>query len=151
MTQALFRRASLRDAAAIARLEALCSPDGWSTTAVAKTLELPTTWAWTNTDSYLLSSVVEDAAEVLILGVRPSARRQGLGGALVTHAMQNWHHQGVSQAHLEVRAGNVAARALYEALGWTKQGQRARYYPGGEDAITYSLALAETAFSPAGS
>ncbi len=147
MTETLFRRARVTDAPAIAVLETLCSPEAWSAAEITKTLDQKTTWAWTSPDSYLLSTVTQDTAEILILGVNPTARRCGLGRAIVAHAMKNWQEQGVSQAHLEVRAANKPARALYEALGWTEYGQRLRYYPGGEHAITYGYTFGKTALT----
>jgi ribosomal protein S18 acetylase RimI-like enzyme len=42
---------------------------------------------------------------------------------------------------LEVAAENVAARALYAALGFTQTGLRKRYYPDGGDALTLCLRL----------
>ncbi len=151
MTDSPLRRASGEDRAEIGALERLCSVMPWPVTEIEKTLRLDTTWAWISTDCYLLSSVVEPSAEILILGVRPCARRAGLGRALLQHAMQAWRCQGVRDAHLEVRADNGPARALYEALDWFKTGRRARYYPGGEDAIVYSCTLSPVEVNWAGS
>jgi ribosomal-protein-alanine N-acetyltransferase len=49
--------------------------------------------------------------------------------------------RGGAVAHLEVRAGNVAALTLYEGLGYRRVGRRRAYYPDNqEDAL---LLLAE--------
>jgi ribosomal-protein-alanine N-acetyltransferase len=47
---------------------------------------------------------------------------------------------------LEVRAGNTAARALYERMGFQTVGHRAEYYStsqGREDALLMSMLLHE--------
>jgi len=49
----------------------------------------------------------------------------------------------VAGVHLEVRASNEAARALYARLGFVETGRRPRYYAAPEeDAVLLSLALA---------
>ena len=53
----------------------------------------------------------------------------------------NWD---VGAVDLEVRSSNVAARALYESLGFSETGLRPKYYAtpdGREDAILMTLTL----------
>ena len=53
---------------------------------------------------------------------------------------------GVDTVTLEVRAGNTAARALYERMGFQIVGHRAEYYStsqGREDALLMSMLLHE--------
>jgi RimJ/RimL family protein N-acetyltransferase len=55
--------------------------------------------------------------------VAPAARRQGLGRLLVRHALaEAAATPGLRQVTLGVHAGNHAARALYESLGFTAWG-----------------------------
>lgn len=54
---------------------------------------------------------------------------------------------GVGKVTLEVRAGNAAARALYERMGFQTVGHRAEYYStnqGREDALLMSMSLHQT-------
>ena len=54
---------------------------------------------------------------------------------------------GVDKVTLEVRAGNTAARALYERMGFQTVGYRADYYAtsqGREDALLLSMLMNET-------
>ncbi len=69
-----------------------------------------------------------DEVEVHNLAVRPDARRQGLGRALLRHALTLGRARGARRAFLEVRAGNKAARALYAACGFALDGRRRDYY-----------------------
>lgn len=80
-------------------------------------------------------------AELLRIAVGPSARRQGLGRALLSVAETDLRCSGIHSLHLEVRVTNLAARALYEAEGWRRSGHRPRYYRDGEDAVLYSKEL----------
>jgi ribosomal-protein-alanine N-acetyltransferase len=86
-----------------------------------------------------------DEAELLRVAVDPGVRRQGLGRRLVTAGLTLLAAQGVRRCHLEARAGNAAAIALYLALGFTLRGRRRGYYADGADAWLYSLALAAPA------
>ena len=54
------------------------------------------------------------------LGVDPSARRRGLGSALVTAAIQEGLSRGATWVHLSVRESNDPARALYRSLGFVE-------------------------------
>ena len=76
-------------------------------------------------------------AELLRIAVDPGRRGQGLGRRLLEGCMAALAAEGMVELHLEVRAGNAAARALYAACGWREVGRRARYYGDGEDAVLY--------------
>ncbi|MFZ5653569.1 MAG: ribosomal protein S18-alanine N-acetyltransferase [Pseudomonadota bacterium] len=86
---------------------------------------------------------VLDEAELLNVLVAPEYRRRGLGRALVEAGAAAV--AGARWLHLEVRAGNAAARALYGGLGFERVGIRRGYYPaadgGREDAVLMRLEL----------
>lgn len=84
--------------------------------------------------SGLACAWVVAGAEVQILevAVRPESRREGLGTALVRAALDL---DASLDATLEARAGNVAALALYESVGFERVGRRDAYYADGEDAV----------------
>lgn len=76
--------------------------------------------------------VAPGECEVLNLAVAPSARRAGVGRALLDTAMQ----AAPGTWFLEVRASNLGAIRLYETAGFQASGSRAGYYQGsGESAI----------------
>ncbi len=55
------------------------------------------------------------------LGVRPSARRQGLGGVLVRAGVAELRRLDVTGIGLTVRADNETARGLYRSLGFDEE------------------------------
>jgi [ribosomal protein S18]-alanine N-acetyltransferase len=56
--------------------------------------------------------------------------RQGLGIAtrLIQELVQQSHTGGATSVLLEVRESNLAARRLYEKLGFSERGRRSNYY-----------------------
>ena len=82
---------------------------------------------------------VADDAELLLLAVRPTRHRQGIGTILLDEFLACANRKGASGVHLEVRDGNPAVE-MYRAAGFTPVGRRRHYYraPDGEryDAIT---------------
>ena len=80
-------------------------------------------------EGFILCRAVSGETEILTLAVRPSARRRGLGRALLQAAMARG---GV--LFLEVAADNEAALALYDAAGFIPVGRRLAYYarPGAD-------------------
>lgn len=74
-------------------------------------------------------------ADVQTLAVDPARRGRGLGRLLVDLARSQAREAGARRLGLEVREGNEAALALYDAAGFRAQGRRPGYYapstPGG--------------------
>ncbi len=95
----------------------------------------------------LVRSVV-DEAELLLLAVRPAARRHGVGRALVETVATRAAAAGCTRLFLAMRDGNPA-QILYRAAGFGEIGRRAGYYrgPGGVpcDAITLARPLVPAA------
>ena len=84
---------------------------------------------------FLLWRMIGEEAEILTVGVAPTARRTGIGLALVTRALQGAVDAGAVRMVLDVASGNAGARALYRRSGFTEFGRRPRYYRSGEDAL----------------
>ena len=89
----------------------------------------------------ILSWLVADEMQILQVIVASSRRRQGLGKALVQHAMNEAKQGGACHATLELRATNPNAMALYTHLGFGVDGRRPRYYDHQVDAILMSRPL----------
>jgi len=81
-------------------------------------------------------AAVADEVELQSLAVEPAARRAGIGSALL-ECLLEWAREGGYRAlHLEVRAGNLPAIALYRRFGFVQTGRRRAYYQdNGEDAL----------------
>jgi ribosomal-protein-alanine N-acetyltransferase len=93
--------------------------------------------------------VVADTAEILTVGVVPSARRAGIARRLVAGLLAEAIRRGAREAFLEVRVDNPAARELYASEGFQDVGLRRGYYDGGRvDAVTMRKALGEDAGTP---
>ncbi len=60
-----------------------------------------------------------DVGEIYVVSVAPSAQGRGLGRLAVLAGLDHLHGRGVDEAELFVEESNVAARALYEALGFS--------------------------------
>jgi ribosomal-protein-alanine N-acetyltransferase len=88
---------------------------------------------------YILFWHVVDEVHLLDVAVAPGERRKGIGRALVEHMLGYVAENAAVKVLLEVRAGNEAAIALYEKLGFAHLGVRARYYDDGEDAVEMIL------------
>ena len=101
-------------------------------------------WALIEPDQgYALWSAVPATgeAELLRVAVDPTRRKAGLGRCLLKASEGYLREEGIRTLLLEVRVGNAAARALYEALGWSFEGLRKAYYKDGEDAALYRKVL----------
>ena len=86
--------------------------------------------------------VIADAAEIMTVGVVPSARRAGTGRRLLDALLAEVLRRGVREIFLEVRADNDAARAMYRSAGFDEVGLRRGYYAAGRvDAVTMRKAL----------
>ena len=69
------------------------------------------------------------AREILLvdqLGVSPSARRRGVGRALMEHLQRRAQAPELSGVELDVRGFNAEAQAFYEALGYRPSSIRMR-------------------------
>jgi ribosomal-protein-alanine N-acetyltransferase len=104
-------------------------------------------WGLENSEglvAFALFNQVLDEATLLNVAVDPRWQRKGLAHALLIDAIRRLVLRGVSRCLLEVRAGNRAAIALYERLGFERDGLRRNYYPadnGREDALLMSLQI----------
>jgi ribosomal-protein-alanine N-acetyltransferase len=143
-----WREAADADLAGVARLLRASMPDAWTEGMVHAALQVRGTYVLVgeatppaDPAAAAVCRVVEDELQVLVLAVAPSRRRHGLARALLASTLERGVAAGARRAFLEVRVGNVAARALYERAGFEVVSRRARYYGNGEDALVYALDL----------
>lgn len=86
--------------------------------------------------------VVADSAEVLTVGVVPTARRHGVARLLLARLLDEARRRGAREVFLEVRVDNTAALALYDREGFARVGRRRGYYDHGRiDAVVMRRAL----------
>ena len=74
----------------------------------------------------------EERAHLVLLAVRPSHRRAGIGQRMLEWMLESARCAGIASIHLELRAGNEAARRFYRAMGFYETVLVPGYYRGGE-------------------
>lgn len=78
--------------------------------------------------------------EILNVAVREDKRKLGLGKEMLKELIQYGRMHGVTAFTLEVRAGNIPAIRLYEAIGFQSLGIRPGFYEHPkEDALIMSI------------
>lgn len=125
--------------------------EAWSAAQVLGSLATGTAWAQvahgqdTSPLGFTLCREIGPDAELLLIGVAPTARRSGIGWALLAAAAAEARQRAAAALFLEVRDGNVAAFALYRAAGYEVIGRRRDYYRGADgvrfDAVTLRARL----------
>ena len=133
--------AQTTDAALLAHLHAECFAEPWSVESFAALLEHPAAFALFVNDGFILVRVAGDESEVLTLGVKPAARRRGVGSALVVEAAKQAEEQGAKAMFLEVGAANSPAIALYKRHGFAQVGCRKAYYAASDGSRQDALVL----------
>ena len=148
MTNAQISLRAVSDIAALEQLQQLYeSSEGPSYGFLRGLLDQPHCRAWCLVkDQQPVAAIwyqcAAERAEMVDLRVMASERRRGLGRQLLWASLTALGDVGAVE--LEVRSSNVAARVLYESLGFSETGSRSNYYAtpdGREDAILMTLTL----------
>jgi len=91
---------------------------------------------------YICYWCVADEIQILNVAVHEKLRRRTIGRTLLAHAIREGCERKARVATLEVRKSNIAARRLYEAMGFRIVGERPDYYEvQKEPAILMELTL----------
>jgi ribosomal-protein-alanine N-acetyltransferase len=137
----VIRLMTATDLPAVTELDSLSFSQPWPPNAFETELANPVARCWVaNLDGQTAAALVIwrvlDEAHIATIAVHPAFRRRGIARQLLTTAMDAAYTEGARIYHLEVRAGNLAAQKLYEALGFEIVGRRPKYYKdNGEDAV----------------
>lgn len=97
--------------------------------------------------AFAIARTLVDEAELLLIAVTPSQRRQGVAALLWIELVQRLRSAGATKIFLEVRASNMPARSFYLSRGLSEIGVRKNYYPNGvhdgdrEDALQMLVTL----------
>jgi ribosomal-protein-alanine N-acetyltransferase len=87
-------------------------------------------------------ATVAGVADLHRVAVLSAWRRRGLGATLVEALINEARRRDCARMLLEVEAGNAAALALYDRLGFTEIARRESYYGTGRHALVLELGLA---------
>ncbi len=91
---------------------------------------------------FVIARCGRDEWEIENLVVAGSKRRRGVGGELIRELLLLARARGATSVLLEVRESNLAARRLYEKLGFSETGRRRNYYLDPlEDALLFRSSL----------
>lgn len=81
---------------------------------------------------FAIMELGEERAHLVLLAVRPSHRRLGIGQRLFQWLLESARCAGMASIHLELRATNDAARRFYRAMGFYETVLVPGYYRSGE-------------------
>jgi ribosomal-protein-alanine N-acetyltransferase len=142
----LIRRMTLEDVPAVHEIDMLSFSLPWPERSF--TFELtgnPVSRGWVAEVNGTIAAMlvlwfIVDEAHIATIAVHPDFRRQGIGEQILLHALRDIQDEGARRAFLEVRAGNLAAQAMYKKYGFEVTGVRPRYYKdNNEDALLMDL------------
>lgn len=141
--------ATAADLADIYALNRACFREAWSRQALQDALAAGLDMRVWRTDAgelaaYWLAQIVAGEVHILQLAVAPAWRRCGIGSTLTRLILAEMQCQGVRQAFLEVREGNLAARRMYRRLGFDEIGRRRGYYVDADGHIEDALVMAKS-------
>lgn len=137
----IIREASLKDIPALEKLEQQCFSVPWTKEQLIAQLPDGThRFLVAERGGELLGYVgmmfVLDEGYISNVATAPSARRNGIGRALISALLKQAEELALSFVTLEVRRSNEPAKALYAQQGFIPVGERRDYYQRPkEDAI----------------
>ena len=115
--------ARAEDAEAVYQIGRLCFSDAWRKETVGKDMAAPHSLYLAARQGeavvgYACYWFVADEAQLVNIGVRPEARRRGLGEALLAAGLAEAAARGMASMYLEVRLSNLPAQGLYRKHGF---------------------------------
>lgn len=145
------RQAKLYDVPALARIERDSFDSPWSADEITKdvtsddgSIYVAVALIGDERAGYADMRIIKGESQIYNIAVAPEFRKQSIGEALLDHMVRKSEELGLSIITLEVRAGNEAAMALYEKMGFRNVGTRPGYYAkGSEDAVLMDKVLGE--------
>ena len=92
---------------------------------------------------FVIARCASEDWEIENVVVAAERRRSGVASRLIRELLQMAHRQAATSVLLEVRESNLAARQLYERLGFSAIARRAGYYrEPSEDGLVLRISIA---------
>lgn len=143
-----FRPMNRKEIPQLVELDALSNRPSWTTKMFERELTLPFSLSavadfQAQPVAFGVVWILPDLAQLIQLAVAPAYRRKGIGEGLLTYLIASAGRQGCRKMELEFREENIAARKLYEKMGFRITGKRKGFYDGC-DGVLMSLSLIPT-------
>lgn len=134
------RALSEKDIPKLAAMEQICFSDAWTAETLAEEMAREGFVGLLAEENdaaigFAYGNALFENAELYKIAVLPDCRKKGVGKALLDAFTDAVKAMDARQIFLEVRVGNVAARALYAGQGFVVNRVRRRYYADGEDCL----------------
>ena len=84
---------------------------------------------------YAVMTLGDERAHLTLLAVSPTYQRRGIARRMLSWLLESAAVAGLSSIHVELRAGNTAARRLYRSAGFVETLRLPGYYRGRESAL----------------
>jgi len=131
----------------VADIEQQAIPAPWALAQLQEEIDAANSMALVAEDcgslcGYAFYRVCPPECELLHVVVAPQWRRRNVASSLLRQGFTALSHLGCTDCYLEVRQSNLAARSLYERMGFFQTGTRKQYYhQPDEDALLLSRNL----------
>ena len=142
----LIREAAETDVDGIAHIEALSFKTPWTRDMILSEMKEPLSHFFVAFSAgemigYYGFLHILDELHILNVAVHPDHQGKGVGKALMADLKERAAALSARAITLEVRESNLAAKRLYERVGFVLSGVRPRYYMDKENALIYWLEL----------
>ncbi len=124
------RAAKPADLAALAEIESRAFEPLWRhselslSLAKQQALSFDVAWFGETPVGFQFSSSTRRGAHLSRITVDTNAQRNGVGSALLAHALEGYARRGISTITLNTQLDNVASQKLYERFGFEQSGER---------------------------
>ena len=134
----ILRRLHTDDASSVLAIEEAGMIAAWNAAQIESELHYPASLGFAaeikdKLVAFALFRTCPPECELLRVAVHPQERRKGLASSLLAFAFNQCAQFCCQVCFLEVRASNLAALRLYNALGFQEDGRRKRYYTNPEE------------------
>ena len=129
-----------QDLPRLVELDWVSNHPAWSLKMFERELELPFSLPLVavcdgQVAAFVVAWLVAGVAQIQQLAVAPEFRRQGIAILLLRRLAAAARKEGCAKMELEVRQGNLAAKGLYERLGFKPVGSRKNFYRSQQPAV----------------